>query len=73
LAKNLSGVLIKEIGVQRAERYRWSKKRGKGEQSSRKYAQLMVEALSKPVKSTEVSFKLIKQCYCVAAKSQQSV
>jgi hypothetical protein len=57
-------VLIKEIHVQRAERYRWSRKRGKGEQSSRKYAQLMVEALYQPVKSTEISFNLIKQCCC---------
>jgi hypothetical protein len=45
----------------------------KGWTEQRKYAQLMVEALYQPVKSTEVSFKLIKQCYCVAAKSQQSV
>jgi hypothetical protein len=33
----------------------------------------MVEALYQPVKSTAISFKLIKQCYCVAANSQPLV
>jgi hypothetical protein len=38
--KELEWLLIKEIAVQREKRYRWPKRSGQGEQSSRKYAQL---------------------------------